>query len=119
MCVEGWILLWWSMWPFGKRNETAVLPVGVPSGIPTVRFDQGRVTVVIEAEIKSTLQDIPEIGAANLAPAYDAVLRSVRRGRDLETLCDALIRLGLTKGRASEVATLVNSRATSLMDRER
>lgn len=107
------------MWPFSKRNKNATSPAGVPLLIPTARFDQGRVTITIEAEIKSTLQGIPEIGPANLALAYDAALRSVRRGRDLATLCDALIRLGLTKGHASEVATLVNNRATSLMERER
>jgi hypothetical protein len=104
---------------FGKRDKAAPqVTVAAPSHIPIVKLDQSRVTTAVEAEIKSTLRDVPEIGAGELASAYGAALQSVRAGRDLKILHDALIGLGLTKRRASEVAILVNNRATSLMNRE-
>ena len=107
---------------FGKRDKAAAVPIGtgaVRPSVPTVRFDQSRVSAAVEAEVRSTLQGVPEIGAGEFASAYDAALRSVRAGRDLKVLHDALVGLGLTKQCASEVARLVNNRATSLMDRER
>jgi hypothetical protein len=106
------------MWFFGKRDKAAVPQAAVPSHIPTVKFDQRRVTAAVEAEIKSTLQGVPEIGTDKLAWAYEAALRSVRAGRNLKILHDALTGLGLTKHHASEIALLVNNRATSLMNRE-
>lgn len=106
---------------FGKRDKAAALPATetVRPRVSTVKFDQSRVTDAIEAEVRSTLQGVSEMGASKLAPAYNAALQSVRAGRDLKVLCDVLVNLGLTRQRASEVAMLVNNQATSLMDRER
>lgn len=106
---------------FGKRDKAVALPKtkAGQSRIPTVKFDQSRVTAAVEAEVRSTLQGVSEIGESRFASAYDAALQSVRAGRNLKILHDALMDLGLAKQRASEVARLVNSRATSLMERER
>jgi len=106
------------MWFFGKSKKAVGSKVEARSRIPTVKFDQNRVTAAVEADILSTLQGVPEISADKLRSAYEAALRSVRAGRALHILHDALIGLGLKKPRASEIALLVANRATSLMNRE-
>jgi len=50
---------------------------------------------------------------------YDAALRSASAGRDLHALYAALMELGIhgmTKSRASAIATHINNKATSLMN---
>ena len=106
---------------FGKTRATASPPEtqAAQLHIPTVQFDQSRVTTAVEAEIRATLQAVPEIGAVEFAVVHNAALRSVSAGRNLALLSEALARCGFTKSRASEVALLVHNRASSLMDRER
>lgn len=108
-----------SMWLFGKRNRQASAKAETQPRIPTVKFDESQVAASVEADIRSTLRHFPEIGTDELQPVYDAALQSVRAGHALNILYDALIRVGLDKHRAAEIARLVNSRATTLMQRER
>jgi hypothetical protein len=106
------------MWSFGKNKKAADSKAEARPRVPTVKFDQSRVTAAVEADILSTLQGVPEISADKLRPAYEAALRSLRAGRALHILHDALTGLGLGKSRASEIPLLIANRATSLMNRE-
>lgn len=106
---------------FGKNDKAIPLSkteVRQPR-IPTVKFDQSRVTAAVKTEIRLTLRDVPEIGTNKISAAYAAALQSVCAGRNLKVLHDTLVDLGLANQRASEIAMLVNNRATSLMERER
>ncbi len=103
---------------FKKRHEEAS-PTTARQELPTVKFDQSRVTLSAEKEIKTTLESIPEIDESNQQAVYAAAVLSVRRGRDLKTLYEALLVAGLSSKRASIVATFVNNRASSIMERER
>jgi hypothetical protein len=107
------------MWLFGKKKKPVRSKAETQPRIPTVKFDGNRVTAAVEAKIRSTLRRLPEIGIDKFQPVYEAALQSVRAGRALNILCDALIGIGLDKRRAAEIARLVNGRATSLMERER
>jgi hypothetical protein len=106
-----------DIWRFlGRRTKAAELS---SQKIPTVKFDASRVTQTVEENIRSTLQSISEIQADDLDQTYDAAVSSVRAGGNLHLLYRTLSDLGLTKRRASEIATLVNRRATNEMDRSR
>lgn len=107
------------MWFFGKKNKPVDAAVKTKPRMPTVKFDQSRVTPAVEADIQTTLQGLPEIPAAKRQRIYDAALKSIRAGRALNILNDVLIGIGMDKRRAAEIARLVNDRATSLMERER
>jgi hypothetical protein len=90
--------------------------------IPTVKFDASRVTDAVRAEIRRCVTDINGPTGSQREAIYDAALRSVTAGRDLHALYLALTELGIedmTRNEASAIASWINNRATSLMDRER
>jgi hypothetical protein len=99
---------------FGKMDRS----VQAMPPIPTVQFDPSRVTKAVEAEVRATLRESSGLSAADLERAYDAALASIRSGRDMAVLSAALAALGLPKSRASDLAILVNNRATAVIGRE-
>lgn len=107
------------MWFFGKRDKSVNAAAKTKLQMPTVKFDQSRVTPAVEADIRTTLQGLPEIPAAKRQRIYDAALKSIRAGHALNILNDVLIGTGMDKRRAAEIDRLVNNRATSLIERER
>jgi hypothetical protein len=100
---------------FGRGDRSArTAPL-----IPSVKFDPNRVTKAVEAEVRATPCESSGLSAADLERAYAVALTSVRAGRDLAVLYNVLVDLDLPKRLASELALLVNNRATAVMDRER
>jgi hypothetical protein len=101
-----------------RRGENAVEPA---SGIPTVKFDVSRVTDTVKANIRENIALLEEIDREHLDQVYDAALRSISAGRDLSILYKALMQMnidGMTKGRAAEIARILNNKATALIQKE-
>ena len=67
----------------------------------------------------ATLAGVPEVAPASMPEVVDAALRSIRTGRDLYTLSQALVAAGLTEAKAGEVALHVHNRSTSAMEADR
>jgi len=110
------------------RGDKKRTPTDVPKGaaepayvIPTVKFDQKRVTEAIKADLKSNIKGIAEFDDTNFDQVYGAALRSISRGGDLATLFNAIMELNLpniTKRRAGEISMTLNNKAKVLMDRD-
>jgi hypothetical protein len=104
---------------FGRKPTSTVKP---NDGIPTVNFDVSRVTDAVKADIRENIMLLEGIDKNQIDRIYDAAIRSVSAGRDLAVLCKALLELninGMTTRRASEIALLLNNKATAVMQRER
>lgn len=92
------------------------------SDIPTVKFDASMVTEAVKADLKKNILLLEEIDKNNFQKVYDAALLSISAGRDLRLLFDVLMQTninGMTKRRAGQIASLLNNRATALMQRAR
>jgi uncharacterized protein with gpF-like domain len=90
--------------------------------IPTVKFDVSRVTNAVRREIQKCVAEIEGTTSSQREAIYDAALRSASAGRDLHTLYAALMELGIdgmSRTKASAIATHINNKATSLMDKAR
>jgi uncharacterized protein with gpF-like domain len=93
-----------------------------PDGIPTVSFDASRVSEAVKADLRNNILLLRDVDEHHFDQVYEAALRSITAGRDLSVLYNALMRMniaGMTKGRASDIAHLLNNNATALMTRER
>ena len=104
---------------FGRKPTSTVKP---HYGIPTVNFDASRVTDAVKADIRKNIMLLEGIDKNQFDRVYEAALRSISAGRDLAVLYNVLLELninGMTKRRASEIALLLNNKATALMHRER
>ena len=102
----------------GKAKSTATTTYE----IPTVKFDALRLTETVKADIRKNISLLGEIDRNHFEQVYDATLRSISAGRDLGSLYNDLMQMninGITKQRAAEIASLLNNKATALMNRER
>ena len=91
-------------------------------GILTVSFDASRVSETVKANLRRNILLLEDIEERHFDQVYEAALRSIAAGRDLRVLCNALMRMniaGMTKGRASEIAHVLNNKATALMTQGR
>lgn len=105
-----------------RRKASKPEPAPSPSRIPTTKFDASRVTDFIKAEIRKCVAEIDGPTVSQRDIIYDAAIRSVSAGRDLHTLYATLMGLaieGMTKRKASTIATHINNKTTSLMDKAR
>jgi hypothetical protein len=103
---------------FGRKPKSNIKP---SYGIPKVNFDVLRVTDAVKADIRKNIMLLEGIDKNQFDRVYDAALRSVSAGRDLAVLYKVLLELninGMTARRASEIALLLNNKATALMYRE-
>ena len=90
--------------------------------IPTVKFDDSRVTEAVKADIRKNISLLGDIDQIHFERVYDAALRSISAGRDLHLLYKTLLEMninGLTKRRAEDIARQLNNAATAFMDKER
>lgn len=91
-------------------------------GIPTVDFDNGRVTQPVRDDLWSAIKALPDIPKSFRNRLYKAALESISRGSDLHFLCKSIIDMRLndmSKKRAADIARFLNNRATVLMSNER
>src|SRR5665213_3871854 len=89
-------------------------------GIPTVKFDASMVTEAVKADLKQNILLLGDIDKNHFEQVYDAALRSITAGRDLHVLYSALIQMnidGMTKQRASQIALILNNKASALIQR--
>lgn len=101
-----------------RRNENAA---GHAVGIPAVKFDVSKVTDAVKISIQNEIMQLEDVDSDHFGQVYDAALRSISTGRDLSLLHQALLRMninGMTKDRASEIARLLNNKATALMQKK-
>lgn len=87
--------------------------------LPTVRFDRSRVTEAVKADLWATIQEFNDLPYGEELAVYEAALRSIIAGHSLNIICDALVAMGVDRGRSAEISRYLNSRASSLMDAER
>ncbi|WNV04207.1 hypothetical protein RP726_17610 [Candidatus Methylospira mobilis] len=88
--------------------------------IPTVEFDSSQVTEEVKADLRKNIELIEGIDQKHFDQIYDAALRSVAGGRNLYLLTQALIQMninGMTKARAGQIASSLNSKATATINR--
>lgn len=88
--------------------------------IPTVKFDSSKVTEAVRADIRKNVELIDGLDTKYFDQVYEAALRSVTDGRNLFLLANALMQIdidGMTKGRAGQIATFLNNKATATINR--
>lgn len=104
---------------FGDKAPIPRIPT---DKIPTVAFDASAVSDAVKADLRNNILLLEDVEKRHFDQVYEAALRSITAGRDLSILYNALMRLnvaGMTKRRASEIAHVLNNKATALMTRER
>ena len=102
---------------FGRRASSAEI---YPGRIPTVSFDASRVSEAVKEDLRNNILLLEEVEERHFDQVYEAALRSITAGRDLSVFYNALMRMniaGMTKRRASEIAHLLNNKATAWMTR--
>jgi hypothetical protein len=88
-------------------------------GIPTVRFDPTKVTATVKADLRQNIKSLAEVGPSDFEAIYDAALRSISAGRALNILYQALLTIdSIGKGRAEEISSSLNNKATALIQSE-
>ncbi|MHB8390522.1 MAG: hypothetical protein ACYDBH_13235 [Acidobacteriaceae bacterium] len=91
-------------------------------GIHTVKFDPSLLTKPVKADIRKNVNLIEGISPEHFGKVYDAAVRSVTAGRDLQLLMVAIMQLnipGITRKRAGQIAHSLNNKATAVITRER
>ncbi|MBI2714239.1 MAG: hypothetical protein HYX37_07260 [Rhizobiales bacterium] len=76
----------------------------------------------MKADLRKNIMLLGEIDKNNFEQVYDAALRSISAGGDLQVLYNVLMQMninGMTKQRAAEIARLLNNKATAIMQRTR
>lgn len=113
----------WSKKKPHARSEEKTEPRKQAYGIPTVEFDPAKVTDAVKADLRQNINSLKEIGISDFDIIYDAALRSISAGRDLQILYRALTCMeGMGRRRAKEISLSLNNKATALMqanDQER
>ena len=113
----------WKFFENIKRPGSRLPSAGdARADIPVVRFDASRVTDAVKADLWSNILHLEGLDQASAEQIYCATLRSISAGRDLSVLKDAVLQSkisGMTARRAAEIALLLNSKATAILDRER
>ena len=88
--------------------------------MPTVKFDPSTVTKSVKADLRRNIELLDDLEKKHVPHVYQAALRSVSAGRDLNVLFLALMKIeGMSKGRAAEIARSLNDKATAIINRER
>ena len=88
--------------------------------MPTVKFDPSTVSRSVKADLRRNVNLLDDIEKKHAKQIYEAALHSISAGRDLHSLCTALVKVeGMTKGRAAEIALSLNNKATAMINRER
>ncbi len=88
--------------------------------MPAVKFDPSTVSKNVKADLRKNVNLLDDIEKKHAKQIYEAALRSISAGRDLQSLCTALMKVkGVTKGRAAEIALSLNNKATAMINRER
>jgi hypothetical protein len=88
--------------------------------MPTVKFDPSTVTKSVKADLRRNIELLDYLGKEHVPQIYEAAVRSVSAGRDLNVLFLALMKIeGMSKGRAAEIARSLNNKATAIINRER
>jgi len=87
--------------------------------MPTVKFDPSRVTKRVKADLRRNIESLADLQKKQIPQIYEAALHSVLAGRDMYSLCMALMRIeGMTKGRATEISRSLHNKATAIINRE-
>jgi hypothetical protein len=87
--------------------------------MPTVTFDPSRVTKRVKADLRRNIESLADLQRKHVPQIYEAALRSVLAGRDVYSLCMALMKIeGMAKGRATEISRSLHNKATAIINRE-
>ena len=71
--------------------------------LPKVKFDPSTVTKSVKAYLRRNIELIDDLEKKHVPQIYEAALRSVSAGRDLNVLSLALMKIaGMSKGRAAK-----------------
>jgi len=110
---------WFSI-SAGKRSDAALRSILKKGGL-TVKFKMtATARDIIDAKIAENVSLIRSIPREYLTQVEGAVMRSVTRGRDLETVAKQIERqFGVTKKRAAFIARDQNNKATSAIQEAR
>ena len=100
------------MFGFGKTKH------GKPA-LPTVRFDPKQITEAVRADLWARINEFEDLPCGQEKAIYQAALATVTKGFALDVLAQALIDMGVSKGRASEVTRYLANRASAIMNVER
>lgn len=85
-----------------------------------VKFDPSTVTKSVKANLRRNIELLDDLEKKHVKQVYEAALRSVLTGRDMATLCTALMKIGgMTQGRAVEITRSLHNKATALIDIDR
>ena len=88
--------------------------------MPTVKFDPSALTKNVKADLRRNIELLDDLEKKHVPRIYQAALRSVSAGRDLNVLFLALMKIeGMSKGRAAEIARSLNDEAMAIINRER
>ena len=97
-------------------------PVSDDFVIPIVEFDASLVTQSVEEDLQQSLLQIPDFKSHIIQKLYPIALQSVRKGRAIHILFNAILDLRLnnvSKSRAVEVSIFLHSRTTAFINNER
>jgi hypothetical protein len=103
---------------FGWFSKEAKPSTGSQT-LPTVRFDSSRVKDHVKSDLWANIQELEDLPLGSEQAVYDAALRSILKGRALDILSKALVKLDIPTARASEITLLLHNRATAMMALDR
>ena len=88
--------------------------------MPTVRFDPSTVSESVKVNLRRHMEQLPDLGKDHIPQIYEAALRSILAGGNLQALCVSLMKIdGMSKERAAEISRLLNNKATAQINQER
>lgn len=100
------------------RNRKSLAPQ-TPQAIPTVKFDPKRVSKAVKEDLRRNIDELRALPSGSHNAAFKAALASIKAGRDLKSLTDVLVKIGVEWKEAASIAMNLNNRATSIMNSER
>lgn len=88
--------------------------------MPTVKFNSSLVTEKIKTDLRNNIKLIDGLDKKYFEQVYKAAVRAISAGGNLHGLFTVLMGLdGMSKKRATDIAHSLNSKAGSLISRER
>jgi uncharacterized protein with gpF-like domain len=103
-------------------SQNAISPAKPTYDVFAVKFDPSVVTETVKADIRINVGLIECIPPEYFDRIYDAAVQAEIAGGDLNALSTAILHLnidGMTKKRAKRIALTLNSKATTVITRER
>ena len=89
------------------------------SKLPTVKFDETKLSPTVKAQLKKDITTSELIGKKNAPYIYSIALEALRSGRDAHHLYTGLMRIeGMQKGSAHRITRFLLNRASALMNIE-